>query len=159
MPCFYNHPTRIVCATIVQNCRNEVTNPVIVNGYGYFNNLNVGQIATGEILPVTPIVTRGTNILNSTTTSGAITLQPGTYEISYTATGEIPTGGTISVGLELNNTGVSGSDITESGTAGNVVSLSRTIILSVINESTLNLVNSGTEDTTYNFAGITINRL
>ena len=158
MSCFYNHPTQIVCQTIVRNCRNEVTNPVITNDYGYFNNLNVGAIEAGGILPVTAIVTRGTNI-GGTTAQGEITLQPGTYQISYSATGEIPTGGDISVGLQLNNVGVSGSDITESGTAGNAVVLSRTLILSVLSTSTLGMINSGTEETTYNFAGVTITRL
>ena len=157
MSCFYNHPTQIVCQTIVRKCRNEVTNPVITNDYGYFNNTSVGSVETGGVLPVTTILTRGSNIVADQT--GSITLQAGTYQVSYTATGEIPTGGTISVGLELNNVGVSGSDITESGTAGNVESLSRTILLNVLGTSTLNLVNTGTEETVYDFAGLTITRL
>lgn len=159
MPCFFNHPRQIVCRTIIQTCRNEVTNPVVTGGYGYFNNLDVGAIAPGGILPVTAVTTRGNNIVQSTTTTGAVSLAAGTYQISYSVTGEIPTGGTISAGLLLNGVGVSGTDVTESGTAGNVVGLNRTIILNVPNASTLNLTNTGTEETTYNFAGITITQL
>lgn len=159
MPCFFNHPTRIVCPTIITECRNEVINPVITNDFGYFYNTAVGEIDSGEIIPVMMVLGRGPNITPSITTTGAVTLQPGTYQISYSAEGTVPASGSISVGLRINGVGQPGTAITETTTAGDVVSMSRTIMINIGTISTLELINTGVETTTYTFGNLAITRL
>lgn len=159
--CIFNHPCPILCPSNLA-CRggNNIVNPVLpTNQYGFFNNTAPGSIATETIIPVTLNVGTGTAITASTTTSGAVTLLAGTYEISYFAEGTIPSGGTISIKLSLNGTDVAGSTLTDTATAGNVINLTQTIIITVTQTSTLQLVNATSETTTYSNASMSIKRL
>ena len=151
-------PRPIYCPLIVRS-QNNIVNPVITNQFGFFNNTNPGAIETESIIPVTLVVGRGTNITQSTTTAGAVTLLPGTYEVSYMANGELSAGGTLSVELELNGVDVPGSALTDSGTAGDEVTVGQTMIINVPATSTLELINNSAETVTFTNASITINRL
>lgn len=159
MNCFFNHPRPIFCPRLNVQCENQIVNPVILSDFGYFYNTAPGEIATEAIIPLTLVLSRGTSITASTTTPGAITLLPGTYEITYTVAGEITEGGTLSVELELNGVDVVGSVLTETGTAGNEVNLSNTLLLNVTSVSTLELVNNTAETADFTFASVAITRL
>lgn len=159
--CIFNHPCPILCpSNLACIGGNNIINPILpTNQYGFFNNTAPGGIATNAIIPVTLSVGIGTAITASTTTSGAVTLLAGTYEISYFVEGTIPSGGTISAKLSLNGTDVPGSTLTNTATAGNVVNLGKTIIITVNQTSTLQLVNTTSETTTYSNASMSIKRL
>lgn len=157
--CFFNHPRPIFCPALRVDCENQIVNPVILGDYGYFYNTAPGEIETEEQIPLTLVVSRGTSITASTTTPGAINLLPGTYEITYTVGGIITEGGTLSVELELNGVDVVGSALTETGTTGNEVNLSNTLLLNVSSISTLQLINNTAETATFTFAGVAITRL
>ena len=152
------NPRPIYCPLVVQS-QNNIVNPVITNQFGFFNNTTPGTIEDETIIPLTLVNGRGTNITQSTTTTGAVTLLPGTYEVSYTANGTTPTGESVSVALQLNGVEVSGSVVTESGTAGTNVTIGQTMILNVPTTSTLSLVNTSGETTEFLLASMTINRL
>ncbi len=158
--CIFNHPCPILCPSNL-GCigGNNIINPILpTNQYGFFNNTAPGSIATNAIIPVTLSVGAGSDITTSPTT-GAVRLLAGTYEISYFAEGTIPSGGTISAKLSLNGTDVPGSTLTNTATAGNVVNLGKTIIITVNQTSTLQLVNATSETTTYSNASMSIKRL
>lgn len=158
--CISNHPCPILCPTNLA-CRggNNIINPILpTNQYGFFNNTSPGSIATNAIIPLTLNVGSGTAITASTTT-GAVTLLAGTYEVSYFAEGTIPSDGTILTKLTLNGTDVAGSTLTDTATAGNVVNLAQTMIITVPQTSTLQLVNATSETTTYSNASMSIKRL
>lgn len=159
MNCFFNHPRPIFCPALRVNCENQIVNPVVLSDYGYFYNTAPGEIETETTIPLALVLSRGTSISASTTTAGAINLLPGTYEITYTVGGEIAAGGTLSAELELNGIDVVGSVLTETGTAGNEVNLSNTLLLNVTAVSTLELVNNTAETATFTFAGVSITRL
>ncbi|MBR1890100.1 MAG: hypothetical protein IJ817_00250 [Clostridia bacterium] len=159
MACFFNHPIRIVCPNVVTQCSNDIINPVILNDYAFFNNTGATEIAPDTTIPVTLVINRGSNITQSITTTGAISLQPGVYEVTYSVTGTIPAGGTIETELELNGVTISGSTLTVSQTAGETISMSQTLIINVPAISTLQLINAGAEETTFSYVGVTLNRL
>lgn len=159
--CVYNHPCPIYCSSNLA-CQggNNIVNPIVPNHqYGYFNNLNVGQISADAIIPVTLDLGLGTAITESTTTTGAITLLAGEYEVSYFAEGTIPAGGTMAIKLQLNNTDIPNTTLTSTQTVGNVVNLFQTIFITVPQTSTLKLVNAGTEETTFAGASVAIHKL
>lgn len=157
--CFCNHPRRICCPSLNVRCENQVVNPVLLSDYGFFYNTVVGEIADDAIIPLTFVLGRGTSITSSSTTAGAITLLPGTYEVSYFASGTIPEGGTLGIGLELNGTDVVGSTISETGTAGDTRTLTQTMLINVPSVSTLELVNKSGAEATFSYASVAITRL
>lgn len=155
--CIFNHPCPIFCP-INLACKggNDIINPIITTDYGFFNNLSVGAVATQTIIPVGFVQGSGSGILPSTTTSGAVTLSAGTYEISYSVSGTVPASGTISAKLQINGVDVSGSTISATQTAGNAVNLSRTIVITIPQTSTLQIVNNSSDSTTYTNASLFI---
>lgn len=157
--CVFNHPCPIWCPFVNLSCTNDVINPILQNDFGFFNNLAVGAISTQSIIPVGLVVNRGPSITQSNTTAGAVNLLAGTYEISYLANGTVPAGGSMSIKLRLNGFDVSGSTLTTTQTAGNVASLTQTMILTVPQTSTLALVNNSANTTTYSYASMSIKRL
>ena len=158
--CIFNHPCPIFCP-INLACRggNEIVNPIITSDFGFFNNLSVGEIASQGIIPVGFVQGSGAGILPSTITSGAVTLSAGTYEISYSVSGTVPASGTISAKLQVNGVDVSGSTISTTQTAGNAVNLSRTIVITVPQTSTLQIVNNSSDATTYTNASLLIKNI
>ena len=152
------NPRPIYCPLLVQS-QNNIVNPVVTNQFGYFNNPSPETIENNTIIPLSLVTGRGTNITQSTTTTGAITLLPGTYQVSYMANGVTPTGENVTITLELNGVEVAGSAVTASGAAGTSVVLGQTIIVNVPGTSTLELVNTSGETTEFFSASMTINRL
>lgn len=135
---------------------NSVINPVIPASFGFFENNLGGAVTTGSIIPVTLISSQGNNVSASTTTAGAVTLAPGRYEITYFVNATIPASTTASVALRANGVSVTGSTATVSGTAGNQTTLSKTIVLTVLTTTTLELYNAGSDTLTISNANILV---
>ena len=153
-----NQPRPIFCRLITPSA-NVVVNPLLPSDFGFFNNVAPGTIENQTLIPLTLVEGQGTNISESSTTTGAIALLPGTYQISYMANGVTPTGENVMIELQLNGTEVSGSGVTASGTTGTSVVLGQTIALDVASAGTLELVNMSGEATEFSSASITISRL
>ena len=154
--CRFNHPCPIWCPCVRRVCRNEVVNPVLTESFGFFNNTAVVAIAENAIIPLSLVEVGGSGILPNG--AGAVTLAAGTYQVSYFASGTIPAGGTLSIKLRLNGVDVSGSVISATEAAGNVASLTQTIVLSTQLGGTLELVNNSTS-TTFSLASMLIRRI
>ena len=158
--CICNHPCPLYCPSFTTSCReNIVVNPVLSESFGFFNNTAVGAVESGATIPLALIQGRGTSITGSSTTTGAINLLPGTYEVAYFAEGTVPESGVISIQLELNEVVVSGSTISQTLPAGSGTTLTQTIVINVPQESTLELVNNSVDTTTYANASVFIRRL
>lgn len=154
--CIFNHPCPIFCPFSLACTGNEVVNPIILTGYGFFNNVVGGAIAPQTIIPVSFVQGNSAGILSSTTVPGAVSLAAGAYEISYLAGGTVPASGSMSIKLRLNGADVAGSVLTGTQTAGNVINLTQTMVLTVPQGSTLELVNNSTDTTTYSYASMFI---
>lgn len=158
--CICNHPCPLFCPGFTESCsENIVVNPIITENFGFFNNTAVGAVEPQAIIPVAFVQGRGTSITGSTTTVGAVNLLPGTYEVTYFAEGTVPESGTISIQLELNGIDVVGSTISATLPADTVTTLTQTIVITVAQTSTLELVNNSTDSTTFTNASIFIRRL
>lgn len=138
---------------------NNVVNPVILSSFGFFQNTLGGAVTTGAIIPVTLASSQGSKITQSTTTAGAVNLTPGTYEITYFVNATIPASGNLTVGLRANGIQVEGSTATVTNTASNQIALSKTIVLTVPANTTLELYNAGTDTVTISNANITVKEL
>lgn len=156
--CVFNHPCPIFCPINLSCQGNEVVNPALTPSYGFFSNNDVGTIAADAIIPLSLQEVEGNGISASTTTAGAINLLGGTYEISYFVQGIVPDGGTISTALRLNGVVISGSEIEQIQTPGEVVNMSKTIVFTTLSSGTLELFNSS-EETTFDSASVFIRRL
>lgn len=157
--CFCNHPCPIFCSINLTCQGNEVVNPVLTQSYAFFSNNDVGTVETNAIIPLSLSQVSGDSISASTTTDGAINLLSGTYEISYFAQGTVPSSGTISVSLGLDGTEIPGSEISQTLDLGSEVTMSKTILVSVTQESTLELVNNSSQTTNFDSASIFVRRL
>ena len=159
--CIFNHPIPIFCPQINLACQdgNQIINPILNDDFGFFNNLLGGVVTPQAIIPVGFVQGRGTGILPSTTTAGAVTLQSGTYQITYSAGATVPASGSVSIKLTLNGVDVSGSVVSGTQTAGNVITLGRTITLTVPQTSTLALVNNSAENVTFADASLFIRQI
>lgn len=155
--CRFNHPRPIWCPCARRVCRNEVVNPVLTESFGFFNNTAVGTIASNAIIPLTTVQTGGSGV--SSNNAGGIILAAGTYQVSYFANGTVPAGGSVSVSLRINGTELSGSEVTVTGDSGNVASLTQTIVITLAQSGTLELVNSSLENVTYSLASVLIRRI
>ncbi len=155
--CRVNHPRPICCPCARRVCRNEVVNPVLTENFGFFNNTAVGTIASNAIIPLTTVQTSGSGVVSNN--AGGIILAAGTYQVSYFANGTVPVGENISIALRVNGAELSGSKVTVTGTAGNVASLTQTIVIPLAQSGTLELVNSSLENVTYSLASMLIRRI
>ena len=156
--CLFNHPCPIFCPINLSCQGNEVINPVLTQSFGFFSNNDVGTIAANAIIPISLQEVSGDGISANTTTAGAINLLGGTYEISYFVQGIVPAGGTISTALRLNGDVISGSEIEQTQTPGDVVNMSKTIVFTTLLSGTLELFNSS-EATTFDSASVFVRRL
>lgn len=136
---------------------NSIINPILPTSFGYF--VSTGGTATANsIIPLTLASSRGSKITQSTTL-GAITLTPGEYEITYSVNSTIPAGGTASVALYDNGALLPNSTTTVSGTAGNNVALTKTVVLTVLSTSTLSLQNTTASNFTYLNANVLVKEI
>lgn len=140
------------------DCDNNtsVVNPVVLPSFGFFENNLGGTVPVNSIIPVTLTSSQGSNVTASTSTAGAVTLAPGRYEITYFVNGTIPASTTMSVALRANGVQVTGSTATVSGTAGNQAILTKTIVLTVLSSTTLELYNAGSDTLTISNANILV---
>lgn len=157
--CIFNHPCPIFCPFSLNCTGNQVVNPIIQPDFAFFNNTDVGDVASQAIIPVGLVQSRGTSISSNTTTTGAVTLLAGTYEVSYFAQGTTGEGENVSIKLELNGTEVSGSAITVTDSESEEITLTQTMIIDVPQTSTLELVNNTSETILFTIASMTIRRL
>ena len=156
--CIFNHPCPIFCP-IDLSCRgNEVINPDLTESYGFFSNNDVGSILPNAIIPLSLQEVEGDGISASVTTFGAINIFGGTYEITYFAQGVVPENGTISAALRLNGVVLSGSEIEQTQTPGDIVNMSKTIVFTTLQSGTLELFNSA-DETIFDSASVFIRRL
>ena len=157
--CIFNHPCPIFCPFLSCVCENEIVNPIIGSTFGYFSNTALGAIVSNAIIPLNFVQGDGDNITASTTLPGAINLLAGTYQITYLASGTVPASGTMSIKLRLNGVDVAGSVLTATQPAGQVTNLTQTIVLTVPQTSTLELVSNSSDATTYSYANMFVNVL
>ena len=146
---------------VIGSCSNtnNIINPIILSPFGFFENNLGGNVSADAIIPVSLTSLQGDNVSGSATTAGAITLTTGTYEITYNVNATIPTLGSMSVGLRLNGTSIAGSTSTVSGTAGNQGILTKSIIVTVPQTSTLELYNSSGENLTTASANVIVKEI
>ena len=155
--CVFNHPCPIWCPQVNLECRNDVVNPQFGNDFGFFNNLAVGEIAAQGIIPVSLVTSEGISILSNG--AGGVNLLAGAYEISYFASATVPAGGSVEIKLQLNGADVSGSAIATTASVGTNVNLTQTIIVSLLEGGTLNLVNNTGEAVNFSTASIAVRRI
>jgi len=151
--CVFNHPCPIYCRA-VRSCENIVVNPIINTGFGFFNNTDVGAIASNARIPLSFVQGEGTTITSSQAVLGAISLSAGTYQITYFANGEVPASGTMSIKLRFNGVDVSGSILEATLPTGEQTTLTQTIVLTVSQTSTLELVNNSADNTIFSLASM-----
>ena len=156
--CCCNHPCPIFCGRL-RCCTNDIVNPVLTGNFGYFNRIGETTVGGLGIIPVSFVLGEGTSVLPSTAVPGAVTLAQGTYEVSYFANVVIPASGTASIALRLNGGIAGGSSIEVTGVAGEVVSISQTIMLSVEQSSTLELFNNTAANLTTTLASLSIKKM
>lgn len=156
--CVFNHPCPIFCP-FLGRCDMEVINPIPTADFGFFVNTATSTVLTQGIIPVNFVQGEGLAITPSSTTAGAVNLAAGTYEVTYLAEGTVPASGTMSIKLELNGLDVFGSVLTGTQTVGNVINLSQTMVITVAQNSTLELVNNSADTTTYSHASMFIRRI
>lgn len=156
--CRCNHPCPIFCGRLV-SCTNDIINPVITNSFGFFNNTTTQTIAAFSTIPVNFVLGEGTSISPSTDVAGAVQLAAGTYEVSYFAEVVLPESGTAEIALELNGATVIGSPVTETGTSGEILTLTQTVMITMTQTSILELVNNTSNSVVVNLASLSIKRL
>ncbi len=156
--CCCNHPCPIFCNRL-RCCTNDVVNPVLTNAFGFFNNTATQTVDAFSIVPVNFVLGEGTSILPSQTTAGAVALAQGTYEVSYFANVVLNDSEVAQIALRLNGVVVSGSEVQDTGTAGQQLSLTQTIMLTVAQASTLELINNTSNATVFNLASLSIKKL
>lgn len=157
--CCFNHPCPIFCRSLcVNSCQNEVINPVIGANFGFFNNTNVGAVTGNTIIPLSVVQSGGTGVTSNGL--GGISLVSGIYQVTYFASGEFPSGGILGVKLRLGGQDVANAVISETGTAGDVSTLTQTIVVNVPQEGAiLELVNNSTQSVVFTLASMFVQRI
>ena len=155
--CRLNHPNPIWCPCARTRCTNEVVNPAISESFGTFNSTSVGVIEAESVLPVSTGQQSGGGI--SSNGLGGVLLVAGTYQISYFASGSIPSGERCGIKLRLNGADVLGSEIFASGENLQGISLTQTIAILVEQTGTIEIVNASTATTNFATASLFIRRL
>ncbi len=155
--CVFNHPCPIFCSAINLACSNQVVNPNFGNDFAFFNNTVLSTVDAGDVIPVVLVTSEGTSIVSNG--AGGATLLAGAYEVSYLANGVVPTSGTFGIRLDLNGATVQGSPISITQTAGDVVNLTQTMIITTNGTSSLELLNNSAETVNFNYASLSIRRI
>lgn len=120
---------------------NSVINPENVLNQSFFGLTNSTIIATDGAVPLTLISSSGNGFLIN---NGVVTLGVGRFQITYNVTSELSTSGQNIFGLTLNDENISSSLSTQTGTAGNRISQSNTVIVTTTSSSTISLRNLST---------------
>lgn len=154
--CIFNHPCPIFCPSVNLECENQVVNPLLGQGYAFFNNTDVGLIESSAQIPLSPVILGGGTILPS---GEGVLLPTGVYEVNYFASGTVPQGETLSIALQLGGTLVEGSQISATTTAGTTTNLTRTIVISVAQSSLLTLQNTTSQAADFSFASLFVRSL
>ncbi len=153
--CFFNNPRPIFCPFVNFNCtQNQVINPTLPGSFAYLT-AGTTEAAAGANIPLTFENFSGNLFLPNG--FGGIVLSAGTYEITYTASGSVPSSGSMAIGL--NFAGVDVSTVSLSQAAGSDAVLVRTFVLTVSQSGTLYLKNTGAQTTTFSFASMLIKPL
>jgi len=136
---------------------NNVVNPVINEEYVFMVLTETTTVASGDIIPVALTNFAGNAI--TSTEAGIVNMIPGTYQATFNVTSEIGAGGENSFALSLNDTVISVSSTSEEGSVGSVSSVSNSIIFSVTENSTLSLINNGSDTVNVQRANLTVRKI
>lgn len=156
--CISNHPCPILCSSL-SSCTNTILNPVIAIPFAFFDNRQTQTVATDGTIAVNLVESRGSEITTSTAVSGAVDLAAGSYQVTYLAGGTVPSGGNLSIKLRLDGIDVQSSLLTTTQPAGQFANLTQTIIITVLQTTTLEIVNNSGQDTIYSYASISVSGL
>ncbi len=139
--------------------RNEVINPVFPPViFAVFASTSVQTIAVGGNVITTLVSASDDSILDDG--AGNFTMQAGTYRISYSATGIVPAGGTLSLALYENGVIVPGSTGSVGGVPGTIATISGMAIVTTLSTAdVINLRNNLAENEVINLSSISIVRI
>ena len=113
--CFLNNPRPIFCPFVNLNCtQNQVVNPTLPGNFAYLVQVP-GEVGAGENFDLGVQSFSGNNFIPNG--MGGITLQAGSYEVTYSASATIPASGSVSIGLTLDGGVVAGSTVVTFGFA------------------------------------------
>ncbi len=152
------YPCPISCCSCSRCCSNIVQNPpVVATNLAFFALTTTTSVASGAIVPVSLVSNFGTAITSSSV--GTATLSAGTYEATYNVVSVLGGNGTNSFGLQLNGAIIPASVSTTEGTAGEVSTVSNSVVFTVSATGTLTLNNLGSETVDVNVANLTIRKI
>lgn len=151
-------PCPVVCCSCTNCCENLVQNPpTSTTNIAFFTLSTPTIVVIDSIVPVTLVFNAGTAIASPSV--GNVVLATGTYEVSYNVTSVLGEDGTNSFGILLGGVVVPASIGSASGEAGDIVSISNSVILSVDSSTALTLNNLGDDTVTINVANLTIRKI
>ncbi len=147
-----------ICA-LSNNSGNDVINPVLPEiTFALFTSTTIQTISAGGNVVTNLISTNGDDVVVDG--GGNFMLQQGVYRISYSATGVIPAGGTLSLALYQNGAVIPTSTGSVTGTPGNVATVNGSAIISIASsDEIVRLSNNLAESEIINFANISIVRI
>jgi hypothetical protein len=152
--CIFNHPCPIFCPLLSGCSENTVVNPTIADAFGFFSNTVGGEVGSQSIIPLTFVQGNGAVVQSSTT--GAVEISAGTYQVTYLAGGTVPASGTLSIKLRLDGFDVTSSTLNGTQTSTNFVNLTQSIVISVSQTSVLELVNNSSTSAKFSYASMVI---
>ncbi len=156
--CCFNFPIPIFCPFIdFRECSNTVINPTLASDFAFLNNTIPSTIASQGIIPVYFVNMSGNSMIPSG--NGGLSLTSGTYEVNYFVGTTIPASGNASIAMSLNSQQIDGSQIILSQTTGDLVNLTRTLVINVPNGGILTLNNASSDALNVSFASIFIRKL
>lgn len=135
---------------------NSVINPENVLNQSFFALTNLTTVIVNGDVPLTLVSSSGNSFLIN---NGVVTLGVGRFQITYNVTSELSTSGQNIFGLMLNGENVSSSLTTQTGTAGDRVSQSNTVIVTTTSSSTISLRNLSTGNVQITNANLLITKL
>lgn len=136
--------------------QNNVINPENVLNQSFFGSTNATIIANGENIPLTLISSSGNGFSIS---DNVVSLGVGRFQVTYNVTSEIATGGQNIFGLILNSEEIALSLTTQTGTVGDVISQSNTVVVTTTSSSTISLRNLSGENVRGTNANLLITKL
>ena len=157
----FNYPipifsTRLELLQQLISSPNTVVNPPLPISWAYFN------FTIPQTVPANGVVSF--NLIAGSTGEqsniGNISLNSGTYQISYSVSAIIPSNGTASVALYQDNVIVPTSEASSTGTIGSTATLANSAIITVpVDGGVVSLRNNNSVSETFNFGNLTISRI
>lgn len=135
---------------------NSVINPKNVLNQSFFALTDLTTVIANGDVPLTLVSSSGSGF---SINNGVVTLGVGRFQITYNVTSELPTSGQNIFGLILNGENVSSSLTTQTGTAGDRISQSNTVIVTTTSSSTISLRNLSTGNVQVINANLLITKL